>query len=215
MTVRAATTGHRAVLPTVHLSKHKARSGSTPPIMYPLCCRDAEFEAATSTAAGRFDCRDVDFLHLHHGIERALGGGGVRIGDRLCQGDWGNLPGQAPFVLAPTAVALLAAVADDGVPVAIGFGLVGGGDLKRECEAVLDSGAAVEAEAGDAHHGKFDGQYVALLPGWVVSRGAVDGADGGIGKGFGVKPRRVLGVAIVPKANRVLCWLYHVTSPSR
>src|SRR4029079_9391307 len=40
-------------------------------------------------------------------------------------------------------------------------------------------------------------------------------ADGRIGKGLGVKPRRVLGVAVVPKANRVLCWLHHVTSPSR
>src|SRR5947207_1639500 len=30
--------------------------------------------------------------------------------------------------------------------------------------------------------------------------------DGRIGKGLGVKPRRVL---IVPKTNRVLCWLRH------
>jgi hypothetical protein len=41
----------------------------------------------------------------------------------------------------------------------------------------------------------------------------VHGGDGRIGKGPGIKPGRVLGVSIVPKANRVLCWLRHVTSP--
>jgi hypothetical protein len=33
---------------------------------------------ATSTAARRFDCSDVDLFHLHHRIERALGGSGMR-----------------------------------------------------------------------------------------------------------------------------------------
>src|SRR6267142_1546739 len=81
---------------------------------------------ATSTAARRLDCSDVDVFHLHHRIERALGGSGIGIGDRFRQGDRRNLPGQSPFVLAPAARALLAAVADDRVPVAIRFGLVSG-----------------------------------------------------------------------------------------
>jgi hypothetical protein len=34
-------------------------------------------------------------------------------------------------------------------------------------------------------------------------------ANGGIGKGPGIKSRRFLGVAIVPKANRVFCWHWH------
>src|SRR6185369_768383 len=36
------------------------------------------------------------------------------------------------------------AVADDCVPVAIGFGLLGSGDLKRECFVVLERGPAAE-----------------------------------------------------------------------
>src|SRR5436305_12135611 len=81
--------------------------------------------SVTSTAARRLDGGDVDLLHLHHRIERALGDGGIGIGDRLGQSDRRNLPRQSPFVLAPAARTLLAAVADDGVPVPIGFGLVG------------------------------------------------------------------------------------------
>src|SRR3954452_23663046 len=84
----------------------------------------------SSTAARPLDCRDVDLSHLHHRVERALGGGAVRIGDRFGESDRGNLPGQAPFVLAPSARTLFAAVADDRVPVAVGFRLVGGCDLE-------------------------------------------------------------------------------------
>ena len=39
-------------------------------------------------------------------------------------------------------------------------------------------------------------------------------ADGRIGKGPGVELRRVLGVAVVPEADRVLCRLHHFTPPS-
>src|SRR5688572_738333 len=45
------------------------RAGSGPPVMFPLHFRDARFEDATSTAARRLDCGDVDLLHLHHRIE--------------------------------------------------------------------------------------------------------------------------------------------------
>src|ERR1700693_4375504 len=83
----------------------------------------------TSTAACRLDCSDVDLLHLHHRLECALGGCGIGIRNRLRQNQWRNLPGHAPFVLAPAARALFPAVADDGVPVAIRFGLVSGCDL--------------------------------------------------------------------------------------
>src|SRR5262245_59441601 len=98
--------------------------------MCPWRFREARVEAATSTAARRLDGDDVDLLHLHHRLERALGGGAIGIGDRVDQGDRRDLPGHAPLVLAPAARTLLAAVADDRVPVTIGFGLVGGGDLK-------------------------------------------------------------------------------------
>jgi len=61
-----------------------------------------------------------------------------------------DLPVQAPAVLAPAALALLAAVADDRVPITIRFGLVNGCDLKRECPVVLDRRSAVEPEAGNS-----------------------------------------------------------------
>src|SRR5580765_8833253 len=67
-------------------------------------------QARSRTAARRLDCSDVDLSHLHHRVERALGGGAVGIGDRPGQSDRRNLPGQAPFVLAPPARALFAAV---------------------------------------------------------------------------------------------------------
>src|SRR5262245_62287034 len=82
------------------------------------------------------------------------------------------------LVLAPAARTLLAAVADDGVPVAIRFGLVGGGDLKREGLAVFERSSAVEPDARNAHHGKLDGQHIPFLPRRKVSRCAVHRADG-------------------------------------
>jgi hypothetical protein len=42
------------------------------------------------------------------------------------------LPGDAPLVLAPAARTLLASIADNDVPVAVGLLLIIGGDLKRE-----------------------------------------------------------------------------------
>src|SRR5512134_2203500 len=110
----------------------------------------------TSTTARRLDCSDVDLFHLHHCIESTLGGGGVGIGYRFGQSDRRDLPGQSPFVFAPAARTLLAAVADDCVPVTIGFGLVSGCDLKRECFVMRELGSAIEADAGNPHDGKLD-----------------------------------------------------------
>ncbi len=85
--------------------------------------------------------------HLHHGVEHALGRRRVATHDRVGEGAWRDLPGETPFVLAPAAGALLATVADDRVPQAIGFGLVVGGDLEREGFVVGERGAPVESDA--------------------------------------------------------------------
>ena len=146
--------------------------------MFPLRFRDARFEDATSTAARRLDCSDVDLFHLHHRIERALGGSGIGTGYRFGQSDRRDLPGQSPFVLAPAARTLFAAVADDRVPVTISFGLVSGCDLKRERFVVLECGSAIEPEAGNPHHGKLYRQHIPFLPGRKVSRCAMHRADG-------------------------------------
>src|SRR5271154_5351597 len=105
-----------------------------------------DMEDAALPAARGLDCSDVDLPHLHHRIERTLGRSGIGIGDRLHQRDRRNLPGQSPFVLAPAARALLAAVANDRVPVPIRFSLVSGRDLKRERLAVLERRPTVDPE---------------------------------------------------------------------
>ena len=45
------------------------------------------------------------------------------------------------------------------------------------------------------------------------STAAVHRADGGVGKGLGIKPGRVFRTPIAPKANGVLRWLRHLISP--
>src|SRR5258708_16177025 len=136
-----------------------------------------------SAAPRRFDRGDVDLLHAHHGIECALCF--IAAGrQRLCQHARRDLPGDAPLVLAPAARTLLASIADNCVPVAVGLLLIIGGDLKRESLVMLERGTAVEADAGDAGDCEFHRQYVALLAGWVVTGCAVDATHGAVGKRF-------------------------------
>ena len=47
---------------------------SCPPCAFEML----RFEDATSAAARRLDCSEVDLFHLHHRIEGALGGSGIR-----------------------------------------------------------------------------------------------------------------------------------------
>src|SRR3546814_2540962 len=97
----------------------------------------------TSAAPRRLDRGDVDLLHVHHRIKRALcfiAADRQRLGQHARR----DLPRDAPLVLAPAARALLAAIADDGVPVAVGLLLIVGGDLERESFVVLERGTAVE-----------------------------------------------------------------------
>src|SRR6266700_1465471 len=156
-----------------------------------------------SAAPRRFDRGDVDFLHAHHGIECALC---FSAAGRQClhQHARRDLPGDAPLVLAPAARTLLASIADNGVPVAVGLLLIIGGDLERESFVMLERGAAVEAHTGDAGDCEFYREHVALLAGWIVTGCTVDGTHGTVGKGFGVEARSSLCVLIVPQANRVL-----------
>src|SRR5215204_3002562 len=72
----------------------------------------------------RLDLRDVDLLHRHHRLERPLGGCLVGIVGGFEQDARRDLPGEAPFVLAPAAGAFLAIIFGDRVPIAVGFLLV-------------------------------------------------------------------------------------------
>ncbi len=67
--------------------------------------------------------RNIDLPHRHHGFERAFAFVATD-GQRFGQYARRDLPVDAPLVLAPAARALLAAVADDGVPIAVCLGLV-------------------------------------------------------------------------------------------
>src|SRR5882757_6640630 len=157
----------------------------------------------TSAAPRRLDRGNVDLLHAHHRLKRALCF--IAAGrHRLSQHARRDLPGDTPPVFAPAARALLAAVADDGVPVAVGLGLIVGGDLEREGFAMLERGTAIEADTRDAGNCEFDRQHVTLLAGWIVTGCTMDSAHRTVGEGLGVEASSSLGVLVVPDANRVL-----------
>src|SRR3954467_8298678 len=102
---------------------------------------------ASSAPSRLVDGSDVDLLHRHHRFERALGVGAAG-GKRVGQCARGDLPREAPAVLAPAARAFLAAVADGRIPVAVRLGLIVRGDLERERLAVLEVRATVQSDAG-------------------------------------------------------------------
>src|SRR5205085_9196095 len=104
-------------------SHHERAYATTPPAL-------TRALSASSSAPCRIDGGDVDLFHFHHRLERSLGGRTVGIGRCVQQRPRGDLPGQAPSVLAPSARALGAAVVDDRVPVAVGPALVFRYDLK-------------------------------------------------------------------------------------
>ena len=100
-----------------------------------------------SAAPRRLNRGDVDFLHFHHRIESALcfiAANRKRVGQYARR----DLPGNSPFIFAPSALALLSAITDDGVPVAVRLFLIFGRDLKREDFVMFEYGTAVEAETG-------------------------------------------------------------------
>src|SRR3990167_6249076 len=168
-----------------------------------------------SAAKRCLDCTDIDFRHFHHCIECALGGSRVGIGNGSRQNHRCYLPRHSPLVLAPAASAFLTAIANDRVPIAIRFGLISGCHLERKRFALRECRPTVEAETGDTHYRELHGQHIAFLPRRKVPRRAVHGANEGIWKCSGVEPCRLFSTAVVPKANRVLCWCCHVTSPLR
>src|SRR3954469_7340698 len=146
---------------------------SRPAVVTPPWCHEVVCPATTSPAARRYTRRsnhgssprallrssragriasprgldggDVDLLHRHHRVERALCLAATSR-KRLAQHTRGDLPGEAPAILAPAALALLAAVADDRVPVAVRLFLVVRRDLEGKRLAVLERRTTVETE---------------------------------------------------------------------
>src|SRR3954454_3687261 len=95
---------------------------------YGVVCCTPETEAVrltrlTSPAPCRLDRSNVDLLHAHHRVERALcliASDGKRLGKYARR----DLPRYAPSIFTPTARTLLAAIANDGVPIAISLLLI-------------------------------------------------------------------------------------------
>src|SRR4051794_32358318 len=95
------------------------------------------FRSRPSAAPRRFDRGDVDFPHIHHGVKRAFcfsAAGSHGLGQHARR----DLPGDAPSVLAPAACTFLAAIADDGIPIAVCLLLIISGDLEREGFVMLE-----------------------------------------------------------------------------
>src|SRR4028119_929429 len=76
------------------------------------------------SAFGSLDPGNVDPAHRHHGFECSPGRRPVRIAVGPQQRTGRDLPRKAPSILAPAASAFLPAIADDGVPIAVGLVLV-------------------------------------------------------------------------------------------
>src|ERR1035438_5288324 len=118
-----------------------------------------------------------------------------------------DLPGEAPAVLAPTALAFRAAIADDRVPVTVRLFLILRRDLEGKGLGVPERRAAVETETGNAQDGELHCQHIALLAARIVTGSLVNSGYFTIRKGDGVEARRRMRVLVEPEADRVL-WLH-------
>ena len=105
-----------------------------------------------------------------------------------CQNPWRNLPGDSPLILAPAALALLTAITDDCVPVAVGLFLIVCRDLERKSLVMFEFGATVQFSdtpyTGDHEFHRYD---IAFLAGRKVVGRAMNAANLAIGKNLRVK----------------------------
>src|SRR5438270_7790010 len=102
----------------------------------------------------RLDGRNVDLPHRHHRLECAPRRGRVGVVIGLEQHARGDLPGEAPAVLAPAAGAFFATILGDRVPVAVGFLLVLGHDHEADGLVRLEVRTAVQADEIASENGE-------------------------------------------------------------
>src|SRR5262249_42765784 len=106
-------------------------------------------------------------------------------------------------ILAPTALAFLAAIADDRIPVAVRLFLILRRDLEGEGLAVLEGRAAIETETGNTQDSELHRQHIALFAARVIKWRLVNSGHSTIRKGRSVEARRVLRVLVEPEADCV------------
>src|SRR5699024_896084 len=169
-------------------SLFRQRKGSSclAPCPHPSCWRATPSHSWPRAAHCRLDLGDVDLAHNHHCFERTLCDFSARS-HRLSQHTWRNLPRYAPFIFAPSAHTLYPTMVNDGVPIAVGLGLIVSRNLKGERLAVFKRAPTIDAKAWDATNRKFNGKDIACLCSWIVRRCALYCANRAIRKGTGVK----------------------------
>ena len=168
--------------------------------------------AFPSAAACSLDFGNIDFTHLHHCIEGAFGFSATGR-YRVRQHARGDLPGDSPAVPTPAASALLAAIADDRIPVAIRFLLSISRNLEGKRLGVFKLRPAIQTQTGSAENGEFHREDFAFLAAGIIARGFVNRYYFTVGERGGVEVRRILRILIKPKADGVLCFLVaHKTS---
>ena len=96
-------------------------------------------------AVGRpFECRDIDALHPHHGVEGALGAGGIGAADQAHELARDDLPREAIAILDPAALLGLRH-GGERVAQAIDLGLRFDRDLERNRLIEFEERPAIEA----------------------------------------------------------------------
>src|SRR5512133_329694 len=159
-----------------------------------------------SASDRRFDGGDVDFPHGHHGLEGTLRGWSAS-GHHVGQDAGRDLPADAPLVFAPAALAFLAAVSDNRVPVPVRLLLVLRRDLERKGFAVLELRPAVQSNARDSGDDELHHQGVASASIRIVGRGLVDGSQTALREGLRVEACSLFRITLKPETDRVLAHL--------
>src|SRR5205814_6285028 len=113
----------------------------------------------------------------------------------------GDLPGESPAVLAPTACAFRSAIADNRVPVTVRLFLILRRDLEGKGLGVPERRSAVETETGNAQDVELHRQHIALLAAWIVTGSLVNRGYFTIRKRDGVEARRPMRVLVEPEAE--------------
>src|SRR6185437_16561704 len=98
------------------------------------------------------------------------------------------------------------AISDDRIPIPVRLFLILRQDLERKSLGMPVRRAAVQTKARNAHHGKFHGEYIALLPAWIIAGRLMNRNDPAVRKRSRIKTRRILRVFIEPQTNRILCF---------
>lgn len=104
-----------------------------------------------------------------------------------------------------------AAIADNRVPIAVGFFLVVGQHHEADGFVRCKVGTTIQPHERSAEHGEVDRQLIAFLPVRIIGRGCLRAADMAVGKGGRIELRRLARFAVVePQSGyhlRHLCLL--------